>query len=93
MNFNLIKDSNNIYNYGLLPKFVFEGLNFNMGNKKGNNLTLKDIWKDSNLYNSIIDYYVANLWGVQYLCKKVKVEYNGEPLKISKIIIKGICWK
>ena len=88
MNFNLIKDSNNIYNYGLLPKFVFEGLNFNMGNKKGNNLTLKDIWKDSNLYNSIIDYYVANLWGVQYLCKKVKVEYNGEPLKISRLLLK-----
>ena len=88
INFNLNTDQNNKYKYDLLPKYILEGLNYNIINKKGNNLTLKDIWKDSNLYNSIIDYYIANLWGIQYLCKKVKVEYNGEPLKMYRLILK-----
>ena len=88
MNFNLTMDSNNAYNYGLLPKFIFEGLNCNIIDKKEKELKIKEIWKDSNLYDSIIYYYISYLWGIQYLCKKVKVEYDGQLLKISKLLLK-----
>ena len=74
-------------NYGLMPKYIYEGLYYNVI-EKGKKATLKEIWKDSALYDSIIDYYMANLWGMEYLCKKVKVEYTGDPLKISKQILK-----
>ena len=78
----------NIYNFGLMPKFIYEGLNCNIITEEGKKATLKEIWQDSSLYDSIIDYYMANLWGIECLCKKVKVEYNGDPLKISRKILK-----
>ena len=72
----------NIYNFRLVPKFIYEGLNCNIITEERKKATLKEIWQDSSLYDSIIDYYMANLWGIECLCKKVKVEYNGDPLKI-----------
>jgi len=71
-----------------MPKFIYEGLNCNIITEEGKKATLKEIWQDSSLYDSIIDYYMANLWGIECLCKKVKVEYNGDPLKISRKILK-----
>ena len=78
----------NLVNYGLMPKFIYEGLNCYNIDKKEKKYTLKEIWKDCGLYDSILDYYMANLWGIEYLCKKVKIEYNGDPLKISRNILK-----
>ena len=77
-----------IYNFELMPKFIYEGLNCDIKEAKEKKATLKEIWKDSTLYDSIIDYYMANLWGVECLCKKVKIEYNGDPLKISRKLLK-----
>ena len=52
-----------------MPKYVYDGLNCNKleSGKKG---TLKEIWKDFGLYDSIIDSYKSNLWGIENLCKK-----------------------
>ena len=91
-NFNIlkIKEKNKFkfYKFGLLPKYIYEGLNINILKEPGKKATLKEIWQDSNLYDSIIDYYKTNLWGVEYLCEKVKIEYDGDPLKISRKILK-----
>ena len=80
-------DSQNVFNSGLMPKYVYDGLNCNKleSGKKG---TLKEIWKDFGLYDSIIDSYKSNLWGIENLCKKVKVEYTGDPLRLCKNLLK-----
>ena len=90
MNFNKSKKSNelNLFNFGLMPKFIFEGLNCNKMEQKGKKRSLKEIWKDYLLYNAIIEYYMVNLWGIECLCKKVKINYDGDPLKISKKLLK-----
>ena len=79
--------SKNIKNSGLMPKYIYDGLNCNTleNGKKG---TLKEIWKDFGLYDSIIDSYKSNLWGIENLCKKVKIEYTGDPLRLSKNLLK-----
>ena len=80
-------DSHNVFNSGLMPKYIYDGLNCNQleNGKKG---TLKEIWKDFGLYDSIIDSYKSNLWGIENLCKKVKIEYTGDPLRLSKDLLK-----
>ena len=45
--------------------------------------TLKDIWEDFILYDSIIDSYISNFWGTENLCKKVRIEYDGNPKNIN----------
>ena len=50
-------------------------------NKIKNNVLLKEIWKDFDIYDFIIDYYYSNLWGLENLCKKVKIIYD-KPLDI-----------
>ena len=80
-------DSKNVTNSGLMPKYIYDGLNCNtlQNGKKG---TLKEIWKDFGLYDSIIDNYESNLWGIENICKKVKIEYTGEPLGVCKKLLK-----
>ena len=82
------ENKSTLYKYSLMPKYIYEGLNINKLTEKEKKSTLKEIWQDSNLYDLIIDYYKTNLWGVEYLCKKIKVEYNGDPLKISRQLLK-----
>ena len=36
----------------------------------------------------MINYYESNLWGTSYLCKKIKLNYNGKFFQISKELIK-----
>ena len=80
-------NSQNVYNSGLMPKYIYDGLNCNIleNKKKG---TLKEIWKDFILYDSIIDGYKSYLWGIENLCTKVKIEYTGDPLKLCKKLLK-----
>ena len=82
-----VSDSQNVFNSGLMPKYIYDGLNCNKleNCKKG---TLNEIWKDFGLYDTIIDNYKSNLWGIENLCKKVKVEYTGDPLKLCKNLLK-----
>ena len=65
-----------------LPKYILEGLNYfdeveTSNNKNSQIKTLSEIWKDFSIYDSIIDYYYSNLWGIENICKKVNIEYNG----------------
>ena len=53
----------------LLPNYIYTGLFLNEENKSG---VLKNIWYYFSLYNSIIDYYRANISHVENLCKGVK---------------------
>ena len=80
-------NAKNINNSGLMPKYIYDGLNCNII-ESGKKATLKEIWKDFSLYDSIIDNYKSNLWGIEYLCKKVKIEYTGDPLRLSKNLLK-----
>ena len=48
------------------------------------NVLLKEIWQDYILYDYIIDYYYSNLWGLENLCKKVKIEYENNPIQLIK---------
>ena len=81
------KDSTNVSNSGLMPKYIYDGLNCNTleNGKKG---TLKEIWKDFGLYDSIIDNYKSNLWGIENICKKIRIEYTGNPLGLCKKLLK-----
>ena len=80
----------------LLPDYIFDGLFLNEKifddiediNKNKKSRTLKEIWKDFILYDNIIDSYRSKIWGIENLCGKVKVEYDGNPLKLCKKLIK-----
>ena len=50
--------------------------------------TLTDIWKDFSLYDGIIDYYCSNIWGIESICKKVNIEYNGDLFKTCELLLK-----
>ena len=52
---------------------------------------LKEIWKDFPLYDYIIDYYCSNLWGLETLCKRVKVEYDNKRFELIKKLYKEYC--
>ena len=75
-----------ISNSGLMPNYIYEGLDCNETN--GEKCTLKDLWKDFKLYDFIIDYYSNHLWGIENLCTKVNIEYNGDPLRLCKNLLK-----
>ena len=71
----------------LIPEYIYNNLFLN-NIKENEKKTLKEIWKDFNLYDYIIDNYKSNIWGIVNLCKKVKMEYKGEFLKSCKELIK-----
>ena len=56
-------------------------------NTNDNNI-LNDIWEDSNMYDYIIDYYCSNIWGIENMCKIVKIDYGGKTLDIFKDLLK-----
>ena len=80
----------------LIPDYIYDGLYFNenLFNKSEESKnsktpkTLKEIWKDFFLYDNIIDTYRSNIWGIENVCKKVEVEYGGNPLVLSQKLIK-----
>ena len=82
------ENESNIKHSGNMPSYIYSGLNVNKI-EDGKKYILKDIWKDCKLYESIIDYYSSNLWGTENLCKKVNVEYNGDPLRLCKDLLKA----
>ena len=59
--------------------------------KYSKNIVLKEIWKDFPLYDYIIDYYCSNLWGLEILCKRVKVEYDNKRLELIEKLYKEYC--
>ena len=78
----------------LIPDYIYDGLDFNkdiISNSKNNNTTpksLKDLWKDFSLYDNIIDTNRSKIWGIENVCKRVNVEYGGNPLTVCKQLIK-----
>ena len=77
-------------NNDLIPDYIYDGIYFNeeiIKTKKS--CTLKEIWKDFNLYDNIIDTYKSNIWGIENLCKKVKIEYGGNPLILCQKLVKS----
>ena len=84
-------------NNELIPDYIYDGLYFNedlinsskSSKKNDKSNPLKEIWKDYYLYDNIIDSYRANIWGIENLCKKAKIEYGGNPLILSQKLIKA----
>ena len=76
---------NTLFSKEIMPKTIINSLFLN---EDSNKKTLKEIWKDFNLYDYIIDNFSSNIWGIVNLCKKVKIEYKGEFLKACKELIK-----
>ena len=76
----------------LIPEYIYNGLFLKeaepFDDEDTNKKQLKDIWKDFNLYDYIIDDYKSNIWGIENLCKKIKIEYKGEFLKSCKELLK-----
>ncbi len=81
------ENESNIKHSGNMPNYIYDGLNVNQV-EDGKKAILKDIWKDCKLYETIVDYYCSNLWGTETLCKKVKVEYTGDPLGLCTQLLK-----
>ena len=73
---------------GLIPEFIYKSLFLNKCKEKDDKRTLIQIWKDFDLFNYIINYYESNIWGTSYLCKKIKLNYKGKFLQVSKDLIK-----
>ena len=72
----------------LIPNYIYRNLFLNKNKAKEEKSTLIQIWKDFDLFNYMINYYESNLWGTSYLCKKIKLNYNGKFFQISKELIK-----
>ena len=74
----------------LIPEWIYNGLFLYDIEENGENSQkqLKEIWKDFELYDYIIDTYKSKIWGIDNLCKKIKMEYKGEFLKACKELIK-----
>ena len=72
----------------LIPNYIYRSLFLNKNKAKEEKATLIQIWKDFDLFNYMINYYESNLWGTSYLCKKIKLNYNGKFFQISKELIK-----
>ena len=75
-----------------LPRYILDGLNYSdevvaSNNNKIQIKTLSEIWKDFSIYDSIIDYYHSNLWGIENICKKVNIEYNGLWGEVCKSLL------
>ena len=74
----------------LIPNFFNQSLFLNdiVENEENTKKTLKILWKDFYLYDYIIDNFKSNIWGIENLCRKVKMDYTGEFLKECKHLIK-----
>ena len=93
-----LNNINLFFNSVLIPDFLYDNLftkeNLeNEGEKRNiiinsNNNILKNNWEDYNLYDYIIDYYCSNIWGIEIMCKNVKIDYEGKMIEIFKILLK-----
>ena len=72
----------------LIPKYIFDGLNYEEKDNGEINNNLKEIWKDFIFYDSIIDYYSSNIWGIENLRKKVKLDFDGNILSLCEGLIR-----
>ena len=91
-NFNKNKDT-------IIPKYILEDINYTSffkeefnslidNNNSNKNYLLKEIWRDFHLYDYIIDYYYSNLWGLENLCKIIKIEYDNNINILMKKLFK-----
>ena len=76
----------------LLPKYLLEGLNYydqidNSNNNNNQVKTLVEVWKDFSIYDNIIDNYHSKIWGIENICSKVDIEYNGLFLEVCKLLL------
>jgi len=103
LNFTLNLDKIELYNDNLfknksdiIPSYIFNNLhcdefiNNNLGKNGESNKAenLKIIWDDFILYDTIIDYYSSNIWGIENLRKKVKVDIETDIIILYKNLIK-----
>ena len=80
----------------IIPSYIFNSLHCdnyiknNLGKKEEDikDKNLKLIWEDFNLYDTIIDYYSSNIWGIENLRKKVKVDIETDVFLLCKNLIK-----
>ena len=74
-----------------IPKYIMDGLNYNEQTEDSNNnsqiKTLSELWKDFSIYDNIIDYYHSNLWGIERICRKVNIEYNGRWAEVCDSLL------
>ena len=91
-NFNKNKDA-------IIPNYILEDINYTSffkedfnslidNNNTNKNYLLKEIWRDFHLYDYIIDYYYSNLWGLENLCKIIKIEYDNNINILMKKLFK-----
>ena len=79
-----------------IPQYVFDCLHYidfkknNIEEKEKDNKgkTLKLIWDDFVLFDSIIDHYSFNVWGTENLGKKVKLDIDMNTLSLWKNLLK-----
>ena len=75
----------------LIPDYIYEGINYrdkiSFINDKAKNNHLENIWSDYKLFYNINEYYRKNLWGIEVLCKKSKIDNN--PNNFQNIV-KGL---
>ena len=95
------KSIGSMLNAILIPDILYENLNMkesknninkedtesNININKTNNI-LKDIWEDSKIYDYIIDYYSSNVWGIENLCKIVKIDYDKKVNDIFRDLLR-----
>ena len=70
------------------PNINFSQTNNNSKIKKTKSFLLKEIWRDFQIYDYIIDYYYSNLWSLENLCKIVKIEYDNNINILMKKLFK-----
>ena len=84
--FDYEKENEDYKNIKVYQSFIIDSKNKTKKKILKNNVLLKEFWKDFALYDYIIDYYYSNLWGLENLCKKVKIEYENKPIQfINKL--------
>ena len=90
------KKNSSINKSDIIPSYIINGLHCKNleENKeelikevdKGRNL--QKIWEDFNLFDNVIDYFSSNLWGIENLSKKVKVEIDNNITNLSTKLLK-----
>ena len=85
---NNINAMNSIINLVLIPDYLMNNLflkeheqNNNDINKEikiqsQDNNILNAMWEDFNLYNFILDFYHDSIWGIESMCRHVKINYD-----------------
>ena len=76
----------------IIPDYIFDGINHKNNILFEENIQkndLESIWTDYKLFYYINDYYRKNVWGLEFLCKKAKKNYDKNNFStISKELYK-----